>query len=200
MSAQPPQTGASWPTQSGQPSWSPRPGPPPGWYPNPGVPGYVRWWDGTRWTDHAAVQARPVPPPAAAATRSTSPAPWIIAVAGALAIVGSILPWATVRTGFGELSVSGTDGDGVITLVLGIALVGLGLCGFTRARQILSGVSLLPALGVGAIALIDIVDVSNVADELGSDFAQVSIGSGLWVCLAAAVLALVGGIIGLASR
>jgi Protein of unknown function (DUF2510) len=29
------------------------PPPPPGWYPDPGNDG-LRWWDGTRWTDHRA--------------------------------------------------------------------------------------------------------------------------------------------------
>jgi hypothetical protein len=27
------------------------PPPPPGWYPEPGT-SVVRWWDGTRWTEH----------------------------------------------------------------------------------------------------------------------------------------------------
>jgi hypothetical protein len=27
------------------------PPPPPGWYPEPGTRG-LRWWDGTRWTEH----------------------------------------------------------------------------------------------------------------------------------------------------
>jgi hypothetical protein len=29
------------------------PPPPPGWYPEPGNDG-LRWWDGTRWTEHRA--------------------------------------------------------------------------------------------------------------------------------------------------
>ena len=28
-----------------------QPAPPPGWYPDQGAPG-LRWWDGTRWTEH----------------------------------------------------------------------------------------------------------------------------------------------------
>jgi Protein of unknown function (DUF2510). len=28
-----------------------QPPPPAGWYPEPGTPG-MRWWDGTRWTEH----------------------------------------------------------------------------------------------------------------------------------------------------
>lgn len=44
--------------------------PPAGWFPDPGGAG-LRWWDGTRWTDHAAPLPQPQPYPYMAA--STDP-------------------------------------------------------------------------------------------------------------------------------
>lgn len=39
---------------------------PPGWYPDPGAHGYVRYWDGTQWTQHVSpvgpVALGPAPP------------------------------------------------------------------------------------------------------------------------------------------
>jgi Protein of unknown function (DUF2510) len=41
-----------------------QPPPPPGWYQDPTAPG-LRWWDGTRWTEHQQPAVVPPPPPAA---------------------------------------------------------------------------------------------------------------------------------------
>ena len=46
-------------------------------------------------------------------------------VAAGGVILGSLLPWASISTGFGTISMSGTDGDGVITLLLGSMAVAL---------------------------------------------------------------------------
>jgi hypothetical protein len=46
--------------------------------------------------------------------------PIVALIGGALVLVGSFLPWATVASGFGSASLSGTEGDGKITLVVGL--------------------------------------------------------------------------------
>jgi hypothetical protein len=33
----------------------------PGWYPDPAHPGAMRWWDGTRWSEHLAPAGPPAP-------------------------------------------------------------------------------------------------------------------------------------------
>jgi uncharacterized protein DUF2510 len=38
--------------------------PPPGWYQDPTAPG-LRWWDGTRWTEHQQPAVALPPPPTA---------------------------------------------------------------------------------------------------------------------------------------
>jgi hypothetical protein len=50
------------------------PSPPPGWYQDPSGPG-LRWWDGTRWTEHEqpAVALPPPPPSVAAPVPGASP-------------------------------------------------------------------------------------------------------------------------------
>ena len=50
------------------------PPPPPGWYQDPSGPG-LRWWDGTRWTEHEqpAVALPPPPPSVAGPVPGASP-------------------------------------------------------------------------------------------------------------------------------
>jgi hypothetical protein len=66
-----------------------------------------------------------------------------LAISGSAAIiVGSLLPWVTARRIFGQLSVNGVEGDGKLTLVLGVSLL-LGVIlrfGTTRWRNVLIGV------------------------------------------------------------
>src|SRR5215207_130712 len=49
--------------------------------------------------------------------------PALMAVGGGLVLVGSFMPWASVATAFGTISIAGTEGDGKITLAVGLAMV-----------------------------------------------------------------------------
>jgi hypothetical protein len=89
---------------------------------------------------------------------------WI--AAGAV-ILGSFLPWATA----GIVSVNGTNGDGVLTLILGACAA---LAAF---RYHTVAAALLAAAGV-----VGVYDAAKVAD-VGA-----GIGVGLWLVIAGAIL------------
>lgn len=130
--------------------------------------------------------ARPDPPALAAMDLA-------LPLAGAaLLALGSIGPWATIAS----FTTNGLEGDGVITLVLAIvaALVVL----VARARSRLPSRIALGICGVLAltVAVIDVVDVSGT--KAGS--LSASVGWGLWVALAGAVI-LIGAVLArLANR
>ena len=116
--------------------------------------------------------------------------PWTVA-AGAAVAMGSLMPWATVTTGFGSANMAGTEGDGVITLALGAGAAVFG--GFLKRW---------PAFALFALAAaVSIYDFSNISDrasEVSSEFARASVGWGLWLviagAIAGAILTLVGGV------
>ena len=122
---------------------------------------------------------------------SIKPIPGIVIGAGALLALGSLLPWATVSSGFGSISVNGTSGDGGITLVFGVIAVVMGVLlarGFVATGWLVgTGVVFLVALGV---SLHDASDVSSVSNQLAADVG-VNVGFGLWLCLLASIAGLV---------
>ena len=109
--------------------------------------------------------------------------PWVIASAAAIAL-GSLMPWASVTTAFGSISVAGTEGDGVLTLAAGIIAAVLGAL---RKRF---GLLIVLVLTV-AIAGYDVINVSRQVDEVSTEFARASVGWGLWLVLAASVAGLI---------
>ncbi len=95
------------------------------------------------------------------------------AIGGAAAIiVGSVSPWVTVATVFGSISVSGTDGDGVITLAGGAVIALL-----VRSIQFLRGNQSAQIL-TAAVLLYDLVNVNRNVGDAANEFATASVG---WV-------------------
>ena len=121
------------------------------------------------------------------------------------AVIGALLPWARIDLSFGPAGLSedvdGTEGDGVITLVLGIllgavAVLALATRGVARWAAV---VGIVAAVIVTAIAIIDIVDVNRTAGDI-SPLVDVSVGAGLWVTLIAGLAGIVGGVLMLAHQ
>jgi hypothetical protein len=95
------------------------------------------------------------------------------AAAGA---IGSVMTWISLMTVFGSIDVKGTQGDGQITLGLGIAAVVLGLLHRYRLAAVAA------VLGI-AVSAYDLVNITSKAADLSNDVAHASAGEGLYICL-----------------
>jgi hypothetical protein len=106
-----------------------------------------------------------------------------------------MLPW--VKVGF--LSANGTDGDGVLTLLLGI---GIALISWLSRRPTRAAWILLVLAGLAtAIGVYDVGNITAKGKDLGSGSTAIhisaSVGIGLWLTVVAAVAVLVGAVMGL---
>jgi hypothetical protein len=105
----------------------------------------------------------------------------VLLLAAGAVILGSVLPWATVTTVFGTISLAGTEGDGIITLIGGVVA---GLAVLIRRFR-------LACLAFGLTAAIAVYDITNVNRSIGdidSEFVRTSVGYGLWIIVAAAIV------------
>jgi hypothetical protein len=113
-------------------------------------------------------------------------------VGGALVGVGSLLPWATVSSAFGSISVNGIEGDGVFTLILGGAITLLGFLAYGGAApRMLTFLLAIAALGLGGFELINI---SSRLGDAGSEFVRASVGVGVYLIVAGALAAVLGNV------
>lgn len=117
-------------------------------------------------------------------------------VGGILAAAGSLLPWATITSGFGAIDVAGTRGDGLFSLALGaaVALVGFVRYGSGSARlgivtTILGGL----VLALGAFELVNLN--SRIGDAEG-DVVRLDTGVGLYLVIVGGAIALIDGMKG----
>ncbi|MEZ5406577.1 MAG: hypothetical protein R2761_01040 [Acidimicrobiales bacterium] len=107
--------------------------------------------------------------------------PAIIAGAALLVLLGSLLPWATIDTGFGSFSVRGTEGDGVLTLLLALA-GGAAAVAVVMARKPMAAIGGIVAGGLSLlIAGYDFLDLARVSG--GGGLVEAHVGFGLWLVL-----------------
>jgi hypothetical protein len=142
--------------------------------------------------------------PAASDVRRRTSIPWsgwVLLGAGALMLVGSVSPWATVDI-LGGIAVNGTDGDGVFTLVFAIVIAMMGvLIGVGNGRLWTSVVALIFAGLAAFTAVVDIGNISSVYDghaDVSSD--AISVGFGLWLVAVAAGIGVVFSVLAMVRR
>lgn len=136
--------------------------------------------------------AAPAPADAPPPPSPSLPAQWrqsamVTLAGGVMLVVGALLPWATITSGLGSVSLAGTDGDGIFLLGLGAIIAAASLGYLNGNRTARAGASLL---GIIAIWLMvnEVGHVARVVDEANSDYTRGSIGIGVWVCLLGALL------------
>jgi hypothetical protein len=117
----------------------------------------------------------------------------IVGLGGVLVAVGSVLPWVKATAPFvGTLEVSGMEGDGIFTLMLGVVIVAVGLAGaFSSRRTALATVVILAAIAAGLVAGVALANAQDrvEAARSASEFILASVGAGIWTILAGAALA-----------
>lgn len=160
------------------------------------------------WAAPTSPVALPAVPPDAVLVRPGTPSPigaWVLLVAALAAVIGALLPWAELSVPFGRglsVQVNGTEGDGRITLALGIVVALAAVLAFLR--HYLATWAAIIALFASAllitIAIVDIVDVKRAAGDIRLVFVEVEVGSGLWLTLAAGVAGVCGAVVLLARR
>jgi hypothetical protein len=119
----------------------------------------------------------------------------MLTIAGAvLVVIGSLLPWATVTTFFGSVGYAGTEGDGKITLVIGLLAAIAAFLELTQDRDTRGAVVVL-ACAAGGTAVFDLANITDRIATVSSGFVRASAGIGLYAVLAGGGLALCGAFI-----
>lgn len=113
------------------------------------------------------------------------------AVAAILVIIGSVMPWASVTTPFGTVSAAGTEGDGKLTLIAGLLLLGGAVASAVVRQRWMRIAQLVVAALTTILAVYELIDISGSAADLDAGFAEASVGAGVYVVLVGAIAATV---------
>jgi hypothetical protein len=128
----------------------------------------------------------------------------LLALSGLLIASGSFMTWvkavSDVNGVTSSLAGTGGDRDGKITVVLGAALLILGILILMKQGRLWVSIGgiVLPGITV-LVALADISDVSNKSDQLRG-FGHLDVGAGLVLVMIASLVALAASIVAICLR
>lgn len=114
------------------------------------------------------------------------------AICGFICFISAFLPWASVRSGFGEVSVNGIERDGIITLIFSLITIGLLYLGTRRTKKNVTNAGMV-VMGF-LITIIGVVDGANVSGIDSSSYVNIGVGIGLYLTLLGGIGIVVSGI------
>lgn len=120
--------------------------------------------------------------------------PTLTLAGAALIVVGSFLPWATLTTVFGSIGFAGTEGDGKITLAIGLLTGIAAFLELTQGRDTRVPVIVL-ATAAGLAGIFGVANISDRIAGVNSGFVHASTGIGLYAVIAGAGVALCGALV-----
>ena len=129
-----------------------------------------------------------------------------ILISSAAAILGSLLPWATVSAGiFGSMSVSGTQGDGTFIIILAVVAIVLSCLKDYKTelpKNFATGVFVIGVVQ-SVIMLLNLINIGRMLGSQGAELkaygVAVHIGFGFVLVLLAAVATAVFGAMALSG-
>lgn len=129
-----------------------------------------------------------------------------VLISSAAAILGSLLPWATVSAGiFGSMSVSGTEGDGTFIIILAIVAIVLSCLKDYKTELPKNFATAVFVIGAvqSVIMLLNLINIGRMLGSQGSELkaygVSVHIGFGFILVLLAAVATAVFGAMALSG-
>jgi hypothetical protein len=114
---------------------------------------------------------------------------------GILLAFGSLLPWRTATFPLGgTISIAGVEGDGVLTLVLGIVVGATGLViAMQDGSRVASAFGVIAAVASSFITYIAFASAKETIDIVeAAGLSTATIGIGLWMVAVGAVAGLIG--------
>lgn len=119
----------------------------------------------------------------------------LTALGGGLLVIGALLPWAVVRSGFGAVETPGIEGDGVFSLGCGVLIGLIALARFDRLVTPAVKIAILVLAVLGGSVVVQVFTGLNEAiGDLEGDSVRGAVGTGLYVSGLGVALAFVGGL------
>ena len=104
-------------------------------------------------------------------------------------IIGAALPWGSTTAGFGQMSINGYEGDGIISGAIGLVVLLVGLATKPKVGKSFSPLAGIVLLFAGYIVIKTMFNIGSVGND---QFGIVQIGSGLYLSAGSVLIGLLG--------